>query len=119
MGRYRDFWPIYLGAHRGKWTQRFHLVASTIGAIGVFTAIGIGMPLVAPAGILLALTLAFGSHYLIEGNHPTIAKNPLWSAVGDLNMCFLLVTGRLPAEMKRMGLERPIVERFVWAKAKS
>src|SRR5688572_17326584 len=113
MGRYRDFWPIYLAAHRGTWTQRFHLVASTVGAIGL------GEPLLAPAGILIALSIAFSSHYLIEGNHPTIAKNPLWSAVSDVHMCILLVTGRLPAEMKRMGLERPIVERFIWAKAKS
>lgn len=116
MGPYQDFWPVYLSAHRGKWTQRIHLAASTVGAISVFSAIGLGMPLLAPAGIFIALSMAFSSHYLIEGNHPTIAKNPLWSAVGDVHMCFLLVAGRLPAEMKRLGLERPDVERFIWAK---
>ena len=119
MGRYRDFWPIYLAAHRGIWTQRIHLFASTVGAVAVFSAIGLAEPLLAPAGILIALSIAFSSHYLIEGNHPTIAKNPLWSAVGDVHMCFLLVTGRLPAEMKRMGFDRPVHERFVWMRAKS
>ncbi|MGE0667071.1 MAG: Mpo1-like protein [Sphingomonadales bacterium] len=118
MGPYRDFWPIYLAAHRGVWTQRIHLIASTVGAIGVFSAIGLGEPLLAPAGILLGLSIAFSSHYLIEGNHPTIAKNPLWSAVGDVHMCILLVTGRLPAEMKRLGFDRPVHERFVWMRAK-
>lgn len=119
MGRYRDFWPIYLAAHRGVWTQRIHLLASSVGAIGAFGAVALSEPLLAPAGILIALSVAFSSHYLIEGNHPTIAKNPLWSAVGDVHMCFLLVTGRLTAEMKRLGLERPIEERFVWLRAKS
>lgn len=106
MGPYRDFWPIYLGAHRGVWTQRAHLVASLVGAVGVFSAIGTGEPLLAPAGILIALTIAFSSHFMLEGNKPTIALNPLWSAVGDVHMCILLVTRRLPAEMARLGISR-------------
>jgi hypothetical protein len=106
MGPYRDFWPVYLGAHRGVWTQRAHLVASLVGAVGVFSAIGTGEPLLAPAGILIALTIAFSSHFMLEGNKPTIALNPLWSAVGDVHMCILLVTGRLPAEMARLGISR-------------
>jgi hypothetical protein len=118
MGPFRDFWPIYLAAHRGFWTQRIHLVASSIGAAGCFSAVALAELLLAPAGILIALSIAFSSHYLIEGNHPTIAKNPLWSAVSDVYMCFLLVTGRLPAEMKRLGLERPS-ERLVFLRAKS
>jgi len=118
LGRYRDFWPIYLGAHCGFWTQRIHLVASTVGAMGSFSAIALGEPLLMPAGILIAVAMAFSSHYLIEGNHPTIAQNPLWSAVGDVHMCFLLVTGRLPAEMKRLGFERPETERLVFLRAK-
>ena len=104
MGRYRDFWPIYLAAHRGPWTQRIHLLASVVGAAGVFSAVVHGNPLHAPIGILVALSMAFSSHFLLERNRPTIALNPLWSAVGDLHMCLLLVTGRLAAEMDRLNL---------------
>lgn len=106
MGRYRNFWPIYLAAHRGLWTQRIHLLASIVGAIAVIGAVASGEPLLAPAGILIALFMAFSSHFLLEGNRPTITLNPLWSAVGDMHMCLLLVTGRLPAEMERLNLSR-------------
>jgi hypothetical protein len=113
MGRYRDFWPIYLAAHRGIWTQRIHLFASFVGAVGCFSAIVLAEPWLFPGGILIALGIAFSSHYLVEGNEPTFARNPLWSAVGDVHMCALLVTGRLPAEMKRLGIERNRDERLI------
>jgi hypothetical protein len=34
MGRFRDFWPVDLGAHQGRWTRRIHFFGSLVGAVG-------------------------------------------------------------------------------------
>jgi hypothetical protein len=43
------------------------------------------------------------SHLFIEKNRPATFTYPSWSLLGDLKMWLLTVTGRMPAELRRLG----------------
>jgi hypothetical protein len=106
--RYREFWPIYVRAHTRVGTQRMHLLATIVGATCSFAGLANDEMLSVPLGIAVAFAIALASHRMIEGNWPTAGRHPLWSAMADLEMCALLVTGRMGAEMRR--LEVPAAE---------
>jgi hypothetical protein len=103
---YDDFWRLYLDAHRSPATRGVHYAATMLGAAGTVASIALGEPLVAPAGILLAVAMAVGSHRFIEHNQPLIRVNPLYGALSDLRMMWLAMTGRLAREYARLGLGR-------------
>ena len=104
---YPDFWRLYLDAHRNPATRAMHYAATLVGAAGTLASLVLGEALLAPAGILLAIGLAVGSHRFIEHNEPLIKVNPLYGALCDLRMMGLAMTGRLPREYVRLGLGSP------------
>jgi hypothetical protein len=65
----------------------------------------LGEIILAPLGIMLAVGMAVGSHRFIEHNRPLIRVNAFYGAVSDLRMMWLGLTGQLPAEYRRLGLE--------------
>jgi len=101
---YPEFWRLYLDAHRNPATRGVHYAATALGAASTLAAALLGEALLAPAGILLAIGLAVGSHRFIEHNEPLIRVNPLYGAVSDLRMMGLAIIGRLPREYARLGL---------------
>jgi hypothetical protein len=108
---YPEFWRLYLEAHRSPATRGVHYVATTIGAGGTLAGVLLGEVLLAPAGILIAIAMAVGSHRFIEHNRPLIRVNPLYGAVSDLRMMWLAMTGRLPQEYARLGLGRAVAKK--------
>jgi hypothetical protein len=103
---YADFWRLYLDAHRSPATRGVHYAATLLGAAGTAASVMLGELLLAPAGILVAVGMAVGSHHFIEHNRPLIRVNPLYGALSDLRMMWLAMTGRLPHEYARLGLGR-------------
>ena len=101
---YADFWRLYLDAHRSPATRGMHYAATVVGAAGTLAAFLLGEVLLAPAGILLGVAMAVGSHRFIEHNQPLIRVNPLYGAMSDLRMMGLAITGRLSQEYQRLGL---------------
>ena len=101
---YPEFWRLYLDAHRNPATRGVHYAATALGAASTLAAALLGEALLAPAGILLAIGLAVGSHRFIEHNEPLIRVNPLYGAISDLRMMGLAIIGRLPREYARLGL---------------
>ena len=104
---YPEFWRLYLDAHRKPATRGMHYAATLLGAGSTLAAVLLAEPLLCPAGILLAVGMAVGSHRFIEHNRPLIRVNALYGARSDLRMLWLAVTGRLPAEYQRLGLDAP------------
>jgi hypothetical protein len=81
-----------------------HLLATIVGALICMLGLVKGQTLWLPAGLLVAYAISIPSHLLIEGNWPTAARHPIWSALADIQMCALLVTGRMGAEMRRLQI---------------
>src|SRR5262245_37904431 len=102
--RFREFWPLYLEAHRFPGTRSLHYVATLLGLTSVVEAILTGEPLVGVAGIAASYVIAVAGHWVVEGNQPLIGVSPLWGAVADLRMCWLATTGRLADEFVRCGV---------------
>jgi len=103
---YPEFWRLYLDAHRNPATRGVHYAATAVGAASTLAAALLGEVLLAPAGILVAIGMAVGSHRFIEHNQPLIRVNPLYGALCDLRMMGLAISGRLPREYARLGLGR-------------
>jgi len=101
---YADFWRLYLDAHRSPATRGVHYAATLLGAGATAAGVVLDQLLLGPAGILVAVGMAVGSHRFIEHNQPLIRVNPLYGAISDLRMMWLAMTGRLPREYARLGL---------------
>ena len=78
-------------------------LAAVAWSIGVLVAGEAYLVLLAP---VLAYAIAVPSHFLFEGNKPTVLGHPLWSAVADVRMCALLLAGRMGAEVARASVPR-------------
>lgn len=102
---YAEFWRLYLDAHRKPATRGMHYAATVVGALGTLLAVIFAQPLLCPAGIGLGVCMAVGSHRFIEHNRPLIRVNALYGAASDLRMMWLGLTGQLPAEYRRLGLD--------------
>jgi hypothetical protein len=101
---YADFWRLYLDAHRNPATRGVHYAATLLGASATLAGVLLDQMLLGPAGILVAVGMAVGSHRFIEHNRPLIRVNALYGALSDLRMMWLGITGRLPQEYARLGL---------------
>ena len=101
---YRQFWPVYLAAHRGLWVQRLHVTATIAGALCCTVGAVLTEFFFCRREIVLSYAIAFASHFFIEKNRPTAFRHPLLSALADVHMCALFLSGSLDRELQRVGL---------------
>ena len=97
---FREFWPLYLRAHRKPATRAVHYGATLLGIISTLAAAIVLEPLFL-LGIGVAYGCAIGAHAFIEKNESLVRLNPLWGAVADMRMFWLAATGRLASEIDR------------------
>ncbi len=98
---YRDFWPIYLAAHRRPGTRALHYLGTLAGvALAVAGAADLDWRLVA-AGPVVGYGFAWAGHGLVEGNRPATFGHPFWSFYSDFRMLSLWATGRLAPHLAR------------------
>ena len=102
--RLEEFWPLYLRAHRNRYTRGAHYVGIGCGVLLAILGAATLNPwlLLVATGSALAVTVA--SHWVFEGRRPLLLINPLFGALCDLRMFFLAITGRLEAELSRYGI---------------
>lgn len=102
---FEEFWPFYLGEHANGTNRRLHQ-AGTTAALVVFAT---GVILRKPALMLIAPVCGYGpawvGHFFVEKNKPASFGYPLWSFIGDFKMNALMWTGRLDAELERVGVK--------------
>jgi len=101
---FREFWPLYLWAHRLPGTRAMHYFATAIATLAAVEAILVWQPVVLVAGIGLGYAVAIAAHRFVERNNPLIRINPLWGAIADLRMTWLALTGRLGKELAKHGV---------------
>ncbi len=99
---YEEFWPFYLTQHSKKSTRLWHFVGTTF----VFICIGLAIYFSNAWFILLAPVIAYSiawiSHFFIEGNKPATFGHPFWSLRADFQMYFFTIFGRLNNELAKL-----------------
>lgn len=101
---YAEFWPHYLREHARPRTRAVHALGTVLAVAVLLWAVLIGPLWLALVALVLGYAFAWLSHLLVERNRPATFTYPLWSFVSDLRMAWLLLTGRLGAELRRAGV---------------
>ncbi|KAF5773737.1 putative 2-hydroxy-palmitic acid dioxygenase Mpo1 [Helianthus annuus] len=97
-----EFWPFYLKQHSKPATKRWHFMATLSCILCLLYAVAFNgwfvflMP-------VLAYSMAWYSHFFVEGNVPLTFGNPVWALRGDLKMFGLMLTGQMDKELKRVA----------------
>ena len=99
MTSFKDFWPLYLHAHRHRGTRIGHYVATTIALATIAASIALQEIWLTVLGIVLGYAIALAAHRLADGSKSLVTVNPVWGAVADFKMCWLALTGGLSAEL--------------------
>jgi hypothetical protein len=101
---FADFWPHYLREHANPLTRKVHAAGTAVGLGLVLLGLLAGPWWLILVGVVSGYAFAWLSHLFIERNRPATFTYPTWSLLGDLRMAWLLVTGRLDAELRRAGV---------------
>jgi hypothetical protein len=100
-----EFWPFYLGQHRRRLTRRLHLIGTDAAAVAIVAAAIQRKPELLLLGLVLVYAFAWVGHFFVEHNRPATFEYPVWSLIADWKMWLLRLTGRLPTELRRHGIE--------------
>lgn len=103
VASFEEFWPHYVALHTRPETHALHAVATLACAALLGAALVLRQPLLALAAPLADYAVAQISHRLFEANRTTPWKNPLWHSRAELRMLRLVLTGRMGAEVARVG----------------
>lgn len=101
---YDEFWPHYLREHADPRTRLIHVAGTALALALLLWGVLVGPLWLLVAAVVAGYGFAWLSHLLVERNRPATFSHPLWSLWSDLRMAWLLVTGRLEAELRRAGV---------------
>lgn len=99
MTSFKDFWPLYLQAHRHRGTRIGHYAATMIALSTIAASVALQEIWLTVLGIMLGYAIALAAHRLVDGSRSLVTVNPVWGAVADFKMCWLALTGGLAAEL--------------------
>ena len=113
---FAEFWPLYVRAHSREKTRILHAVGSVLSVItlGIAFAVSLWFLIAVP---IIGYAFAWSAHWFVEKNKPATFGHPLYSLLADYRMVFLMMAGRMDAEVRRHvltktlpieGLARPI-----------
>jgi hypothetical protein len=106
---FADFWPHYVTEHSQPATRMLHLLGTAVGiGLAAFLIVS-GRWWLFFLGLIPGYGAAWIGHFFIEKNRPATFHHPLWSFMGDYKMIWLMLTGRMDAEVQRVtvrGSER-------------
>ncbi len=106
MKTFDDFWPFYLREHARATTRRLHFAGTSLAVLVALYGVATRQPRFLLAALVCGYAFAWVGHFFIEHNKPATFKHPLWSFRGDFRMLALALSGRLPAELDRLGIPR-------------
>jgi hypothetical protein len=104
MQTFAEFWPFYLREHARPATRALHLAGTTLSLLLTVCAIALRRPMLLLAALICGYAFAWVGHFFVEHNRPATFKHPLWSFAADFRMWAFALTGRLPAELQRAGV---------------
>jgi hypothetical protein len=105
MRTFDEFWPFYLREHSKSANRRLHFIGTTLAICFLLGAIFQARPWYFLFAMLSGYAFAWVGHFFVEHNRPATFKYPLWSLGADFRMWLYSLTGRLPAELQRAGVQ--------------
>ncbi|PTX64254.1 hypothetical protein C8P63_10336 [Melghirimyces profundicolus] len=103
---YEEFWPFYVSQHSKAATRRWHFVGTSMVWVCLLLAVTIRWWFILLAPVI-AYGLAWYSHFFVEGNKPATFGHPFWSLRADFRMFWLMLTGRMKEEIRRLEEQNP------------
>jgi hypothetical protein len=97
------FWRFYVREHRDPRTRRMHFAGTSLAILCLAGAALWQSLWLAVAAPVIAYGFAWLAHFAVEGNSPATFRHPLWSLMADGRMFALMCTGRMDAEVRRLG----------------
>lgn len=95
-----DFWPTYVRAHSRDRTRLLHAIGSILAVVmlGVAFAVNLWFLIAVP---VVGYAFAWYSHFFVEKNKPLTGAHPFYSLAADYRMLFLMMAGRMQAEVAK------------------
>lgn len=91
----REFYPFYLSQHRDPTCRRLHFVGTSIALALIVLALATGRWHWLLVALVQGYAWAWIGHYFFEHNRPATFSHPFYSFLGDWQMWFDMLTGRL------------------------
>lgn len=102
---FEAFWCHYLREHSQPLNRALHVAGTAaalpLGALAILRR----KPLLFAFALAMGYAPAWVGHYLVEGNRPETRHHPIWSLRAVLTMTVMALSGRLAAELGRLGIE--------------
>src|SRR5687768_721578 len=95
MGRFSQFYPVYLSQHANRTCRRLHFAGTTLGLIALLHAFATLNFWWLPAGLAAGYAFAWIGHFFFEKNRPATFTHPLYSLLGDWVMWKDVISGRI------------------------
>ncbi len=97
---FQEFWPHYVREHGLPLTRRLHFVGTLAAIMTLAAAVAADWRLLALVPVA-GYGFAWYSHFFVERNRPATFTYPAWSLAGDLRMFWLMLNGRMDAEVAK------------------
>jgi hypothetical protein len=95
MKNFDDFWIYYLKKHAHPKNRLFHFYGTGIVHVIFFYVFVTGHIKYLWLGPFFGYSFAWLGHFLIEKNTPTTFGHPIWSAVADIRMFYLMLLKKM------------------------
>jgi hypothetical protein len=96
-----EFWPYYVNEHSNVITRRLHFIGNT----NLFAWLMLAMVRRSPALLVFAVissyAIAWIGHFFVERNRPATFQYPIWSALCDMRMYYLMWRDEMNGEVRR------------------
>ena len=102
---FAEFWPYYLREHSRPATRGWHYLGSVLAILILIKVVLSGYWALLPLSMVCGYFFAWVSHGLIEKNKPATFTYPLWSLISDYKMLFCFLTGQMPRELDKAGVQ--------------
>jgi len=97
---FADFWPYYVRAHAQERTRVLHAIGSVLAVVMLCLAFAVSLWFLI-AVPLLGYAFAWYAHFFVEHNKPATFGHPFYSLAADYRMLFLMMAGKMDAEVER------------------
>ena len=112
FANFQEFWPFYLSEHMNATSRAWHFAGITAGLVVAGTMFGTGRWYLSPLGLVPGYLFAWVGHFGYEKNIPASFSQPWFSLLGDLNMYWRTLSGRIGQDYETHRVE---IERFAEA----